>query len=169
MFRRQRRDVHDTELERRLRAERPQAPDELVRRLSAQIEPEQHPRPSTMPDAAFVCGVTAAIVLSLGLAGAIGFATGSIHGFGRRVFHLIQPPAPSTGASVPTPQGGQGLSDPRFWSTRQLGSGPPFAQQHAALIPICWRGQIIFVTPFDYIWYFIHGGLPARDCFLPHR
>ncbi len=40
---------HDSELERRLRAERPQAPDGLVDRLAAQIAPLRRPRRATVP------------------------------------------------------------------------------------------------------------------------
>jgi hypothetical protein len=163
MFRRNGRRT-DLDLERRLAAERPEAPRELVRRLSARFEPEQPARPSTTLRAALVCGVTASIVLSLGVAGAIGSATGSINGFSRRVLDLVQPPAPSTGALAATPDYRQILSDPRFWSTRQVGSGPPFAQQHAALIPVCWKGQITWVTPFEYLSHFTRGASPARDC-----
>ncbi len=165
---------HDTELERRLQAERPQAPDELVRRLSAQIEPARPARRSTTPRVALICAVTAAIALSLGVAGAIGSATGSIHAFSRGVIHLVQPsvtPPPSLPTAV-TPdhnQGGQSPSDPRFSSHWHFGWGPPFGQQYAEMIPICWHGQIIYVTPFEYLWYFIHGASPARDCFLRHR
>jgi hypothetical protein len=174
MFRRQRHDGgDDTELERRLGAERPQAPDELVRRLSAQIEPPRPARRSITPRVALICAVTAAIVLSLGVAGAIGSATGSIHAFSRGVIHLVQPSVtapPSLPAVTPDhKQGGQGPSDPRFWSHRHFGSGPPFGHEYAGLIPICWQGQIIWVTPFEYLWYFIHGASPARDCFLRDR
>ena len=156
MFRRQRHEVgHDTELERRLGAERPQAPEELVRRLSAQIVPVRPARRSTTPRVALICAVTAAIALSLGVAGAIGSATGSIDAFSRGVIHLVQP-------SVTPPP-----SLPTVAPDHTQGGGPPFGQQSAELIPICWHGQITFVTPFEYLWYFIHGASPARDCFLP--
>ena len=166
MFRRRER---DTELERRLLAERPEAPDDLVRRLSAQLEPERPARRATMPRVAVVCAVTAALALSLGVAGAIGSASGSIQAFSRGVFHLVQPPSAPATVTTDHNQGGGGLgpSDPRFWSTRHFESGgDPFDQEYAHLIPICWHGQIIYVTPFEYLWYFIHGASPARDCFL---
>jgi hypothetical protein len=177
MFRRQRHDAgHDTELERRLQAERPQAPDELVRRLSAQIEPDRPVRRSITPRVALICAVTAAIALSLGVAGAIGSASGSIQAFGRGVIHLIQPPPAETpnvsnsGQTTVTSDhyGNQGPpipGDPRSWARRSFGL-PPFMHQYAGRIPICWHGEIIYVTPFEYLWYFVHGGLPARDCFL---
>ena len=175
MFRRQRHDAgHDTELERRLGAERPKPPDELVRRLSAQIEPTGPARHSITPRVALICAVTAAIALSLGAAGAIGAAAGSIHSFSRGVIHLVQPsvkPPPSlTSAVMPDHnQGGQSPSDPRLSSHSRFGWGPPFGHDVGGKIPICGKGQIIYVTPFEYLWYFIHGASPARDCFLRHR
>jgi hypothetical protein len=160
----------ETELERRLVAERPQPPDELVRRF-AHVRPERAARRTTMPRVAVIAAVTGALALSLGVAGAIGSASGSIQSFSRGVVHLVQ--APSTPAPTVTPDhsqgGGGGIlgpSDPRWWSHRQFESGPPFGQQYANLIPICWHGQIIWVTPFEYLWYFIHGASPARDCVL---
>ena len=161
----------ETELEQRLRAERPQPPDELVRRLSAQVQPERRPRRVGAPRIALIAAVTGALVLSLGVAGAIGSATGSIHTFSRGVYHLVQPPAAHPTSGVVTPnhnQGGQGPLDPRFWLGRQFGPGPPFTQQYGGRIPICWHGQIIYVNLLEYFWYFTHGGLPARDCFI-HR
>ena len=176
---------HDTELERRLRAERPQAPDELVDRLVGQIAPVSRPRRAASPRLIPIAAATAAIALSLGVAGAIGSASGSIQAFSRGVFHIVQPPravqpppvgtsnVSTTGQTTVTPDhttGNQGPpipGDPRSWARRSF--GPPFMHQYAGRIPICWMGHIIYVTPFQYLWYFIHGGLPARDCFLPHR
>ena len=163
---------HQNELERRLVEARPQPPEELVHRLSTLMEPEHTPRRSGTPRVALVGAVTAAIVLSLGVAGALGSATGSINAFSRSVFHLVQ--APSTKAPTVTADHGQsgsggilGPSDPRWWSGRHFPSGPPFSQQYAGKIPICWHGHIIYVTEFEYLWYYFgHGGRAARDCFL---
>ena len=63
-------------------------------------------------------------------------------------------------------QGGQSPSDPRLSSHSRFGWGPPFGHDVGGKIPICGKGQIIYVTPFEYLWYFIHGASPARDCFL---
>ena len=170
MFRK-RSDQND--LERRLVEARPEPPEEFVHRLSALMEPKRAPRRSGTPRIALVGAVTAAIVLSLGVAGALGSATGSINAFSRSVVHLVQ--APSTTKPTVTAdhsQGGSGggppgPSDPRWWSDRHFPSGPPFSQQYAGKIPICWQGHIKYVTPFDYLWYYFgHGGRPARDCFL---
>jgi hypothetical protein len=170
----------DSELERRLRAERPQAPDELVDRLAVQMAPVRGPRRATGPRLALIGVATAAIVLSLGVAGAFGSASGSIQAFSRGVFHIVQPPhvlqppaqTPNTPAVNTNHNGNQGpplgFLDPRFWSHRQFGPPAPFMHQYAGRIPICWHGQIIYVTPFEYLWYFVHGGLPARDCVIHH-
>jgi hypothetical protein len=159
----------ETELERRLRAERPQAPDQLVRRLSAQLQPKPPARRSIAPRIALIAAVTGALVLSLGVAGAIGSATGSIHAFGRGAYHLVQPPAAHSASDVVTPNhdtGGQDPLDPRFWLGREFGPPPPFSQEYGGRIPICYHGQIIYVNLLEYFWYFTHGGLPARDCFI---
>jgi hypothetical protein len=168
---------HDSssELEVRLRAERPQPPDELVSRLAAQFAPAARPvRQRGVPRIALIAAATAVLALSLGAAGAIGSATGSIHLFGTSVLHLVKPPparattnAPSTNLQTVTPGHLQtGGLDPRTFSYRHF---PPFMHQYAGKIPICWHGHIIYIYPFQWFWYFIHGAGPARSCFYPHR
>lgn len=159
-------------------AERPQAPDDLVERFVGQVAPVRRPSHAASPRLVLVGAATAAIALSLGVAGAVGSASGSIQAFGRGVFHLVQPP-PAQTANVsnnsqttvtPDHNGNQGApipGDPRSWARRSF--GPPFMLQNGDSIEICWQGEIIKVSPFQYLWYFIHGGLPARDCFLPDR
>jgi hypothetical protein len=122
-----------------------------------------------VPRVALIAAVTAALALSLGVAGAIGSATGSIHLFGTSVFHLVQSPSSrSTSPGLPrvTPdhtQAGRGL-DPWNFSYHHF---PPFKHQYAGKIPICWHGHIIYIYPFQWFWYFIHGAGPARSCFFP--
>jgi hypothetical protein len=159
----------ERELGRRLRAERPKPSEEFVRRLSGQIEPARRARRVSAPRVALVAAATAVLALSLGVAGAIGSATGSIHVFGTSVLHLVQPAttrATSSGTVTANhSQSGQGV-DPRTFSYRHF---PPFMHQYAGKIPICFHGQIIYVTPLQWFWYFIHGAGPARSCFSPHR
>jgi hypothetical protein len=164
----------ESELERRLRADRPQAPEDLVRRLSGAFGSDSTPAPrrTLMPRVAVVCAVTAAIALGLGVAGAIGSASGSVHAFGRGVIHLVQAPSTSaprvTAASTVTPAHIQtGQQFPSFLSGRihdpQI---PPFGFQYGIKVPICFHGHVIFVPISQLFWYFIHGGLPVRACFI---
>ena len=62
----------------------------------------------------------------------------------------------------------QGSLDPRFWVGRRFGQPPPFVLESSGKVPICYRAEIISVDLLDYFWYFTHGGLPARDCYV-HR
>jgi hypothetical protein len=91
---------YETDLERRLSAERPRAPDDLIDRLTGLIERPVGSWPAPASKIALIAGVTAAVVLSLWVAGAIGSATGSVHSAGRAVYD----PAPFSvqqGVTVP--------------------------------------------------------------------
>jgi hypothetical protein len=166
-----------TELERRLRAERPQAPDDLIRRLSGLFWSGSASglRRTLAPRIAVVCAVTAAIALGLGVAGAIGSATGSIHAFSRGVIHLVQAPSTSapraTAGSTVTPnhsQGGQQFPGPLPDRIHDPNI-PPFGFQYGFKIPICYQGQVKFVPISELFWYFTHGGLPVWFCFIHPR
>jgi hypothetical protein len=178
---------HDSELERRLRAERPQAPDELVDRLASRIAPVPRPRRATGPRLALIGAITAAIALSLGVAGAIGSARGSIQSFGRGVYHVVQPsPAHTTTVAAPVTapqttvphtttvspnhnQGGSGQLPIGFLPSRIHDPNiPPFGFQYGIKVPICYQGHIIFVSLSELFWYFTHGALPAWVCIF-HR
>lgn len=167
---------HESELERKLRATRPKAPDDLLQRLTGLVEARAPaPRRLLIPRVILVCAASAVIALSLGVVGAVGSATGSIHAFGRGVVHLVQAPsttspsvATTTSSVQPHPsQGGSGRPDPGFLPGRihdlQI---PPFGFQYGITVPICFNGHVIFVPISQLLWYFYHGGLPVRDCFL---
>ena len=123
----------DKELERRLRNERPRPDDEFVRRLSAEIEPRPVPRRSSLSRPVLIAAVTALIALSLGVAGAIGSATGSVGSFGRSVYHLVQPSrgpvTPSSAATrspVITPDHQTGVGGDPFFVGHRIVGFPPF-------------------------------------------
>jgi hypothetical protein len=164
----------DKDLERRLRDERPRPGDELVRRLSAEIEPRQASRRSSVSRPVLIAAVTAVLALSLGVAGAVGSARGSVSSFGRSVYHLVQPSrgpvTPSSAATsspVVTPDHQTGGGDPFFVGHRIVGF-PPFGHQYGILIPICYQGHIIYVHLWELFYYFTHGATSARSCFR-HR
>ncbi len=154
----------ETGLERELRAQRPQPRDEFVRLLTDQITPMPRPRRVAMPKLALVAAVTAALVASLGAAGAFGAARGPVRSFSVSVVHLVAPPkAGNNSASsdlVTTTTTSNGDTDYSNATPTHF----PFQGQYGHRIPICWHGQIIYVTPHELIWYFFHGGRPASFC-----
>jgi len=166
-----------TDLERRLRAERPQAPDDLVRTLSGRFGGSGSPasRRPLIPRVALILAVSGALALSLGVAGAIGSATGSIHAFSRGVIHLVQAPTTSaprstTGSAVTPNHSQNGLQFPGFGTGRIHDPNiPPFGFQYGFKVPICYQGHVIFVPISELFWYFLHGGLPWWFCFIHPR
>jgi hypothetical protein len=153
---------NEPKLERELRAQRPQARDEFVRTLSRQVAPlERRPR-SALPKVALVAAVTAVLAVSLGVAGAFGAARGPVHTFSISVVNLVSPPhSPSSNTSTSTTTTNtDGLTSHADATPTHF----PFQSQYGHLIPICWQGHIIYVTPRELIWYFFHGAHPARFC-----
>jgi hypothetical protein len=146
-------------LERELRAQRPQPPSELVRMLSRQIGPMQRTRRFALPKIALVAAVTAALAASLGVAGALGSAGGSVHSFGISVVHLVSPPK-ATLVSRP-------VNTPPSHTTTGSGAAPahyPFQWQYGHLISICWRGEIIQIPARELFFYLRHGARPPGLC-----
>lgn len=163
----------ETYLERRLRDERPQPGDEFVGALAARVEPAAVPRRRLIaPRVAVVLATTAVLGASLGVAGALGSASGSVQAFGRGVFHLVQPSRSASSPSVTqttlpssvTPDYPAGNGDPTFGSGRVFGL-PPFGSEYGGNYPICWQGHIIYVHWWQLFWYFLHGAHSARYCF----
>ena len=169
----------ETKLERELRAQRPEARDEFVRRLSRQVAPLERRRRLALPKIAVVAAVTAVLAVSLGVAGALGAARGPVHTFSISVVHLVSPPTPAPqtrgGGATATSTNSSASSNTVTTTTPTTTSGQtdysnatpthwPFQSQYGFMIPICWHGSIIYVTPREAIWYFFHGALPARSC-----
>jgi hypothetical protein len=153
-----------TDLERRLRDDRPEPGEDFVAMLAARIEPVGGRRSSITPRIAAVLAATAALTASLGVAGALGSASGSVQAFGRGVFHLVQPsrsvsPAGAAGSPARQPGG----SDPSFGFGR-VGELPPFGREFGGTYPICRHGQIISVHWWQLFWFFLHGATSARSC-----
>ena len=150
----------ETDLERELRARRPQHVIEFVRRLSGQITPLRREQRVGFPKVALVAALTAVLVASLGAAGALGAARGPVHTFSLSVVHLVSPPrtsaAPATTTTTTTSgQTSNANATPTHW---------PFQAQYGGLIPTCWHGSIIWVTPRQWVWYLFHGARPVRSC-----
>ena len=88
-------DRRETELERELRAQRPQPSAELMQRLSHESAARRL-RSGFVPRLALVGAVTVVLAASLGAAGAVGYATKSAQNLGNSLFHIVQPPPPKT-------------------------------------------------------------------------
>jgi hypothetical protein len=149
----------ETGIERELRAQRPQPPAEFVRMLSRQIGPMQRTRRFALPKIALAAAVTASLAASLGVAGALGSAGGSVHSFGISVVHLVSPPkATLVVRSVNTAPN---------HTTTGSGAGPahyPFQWQYGHLISICWHGKIIQIPARELFFYLRHGARPPGLC-----
>ena len=81
----------ETELERRLREERPQPRAEFVQMISRKSATPRSYR-SLVPRIALVGAVILVLAASLGAAGALGNATKSMETFGHSVLHVAQSP-----------------------------------------------------------------------------
>ena len=152
----------ETNLERELRAQRPQPPTELVRMLSRQIAPMQRTRRFALPKVALVAAVTAALAASLGAAGALGAAGGSVHSFSVSVVHLVAPPKTTVVQPVNTPT-------PSHTTTTSSGSGAspahyPFQWEYGHMLSICWHGEIIQIPARELFFYLRHGARPPGLC-----
>ena len=175
--------ANETKLERELRARRPQPREEFVRMLSDQVTPQRRTRRLATPKVALIAAVTTALAASLGATGALGAAGGSVHSFSRSVVHIVSPPKADT---TPARNGGatnsnasnnsntnSADSNTASGDTDYSNATPtnPFRQQYGHLIPICFQGHIIYVTPRELIYYFFRGARPARFCGGPpiHR
>ncbi len=162
----------ETNLERELRAQRPQPPTELVRMLSRQIGPVQRTRRFALPKVALVAAVTAALAASLGAAGALGAAGGSVHTFGVSVVHLVAPPKTTVVVHpVNTPTPGHATTTPNHTttttSTSSSGVDPahyPWQSQYGHMISICWKGEIIQIPARELFFYLRRGARPPGLC-----
>jgi len=180
----------ESDLEQRLRAERPRPSDEFVRSLSKLVEPVRPARGAAMPKLALVGALTVVLAASLGVTGALGAAGGSFSSFGSSIVHLIAPAnaspphvaivTPQTSSSSSssststssstssTPQNNPAPGEPDgHGGTDYLNATPhypPFNFQYGHQIPICWQGHLTYIYPYELFWYFRHGALPYIFC-----
>jgi hypothetical protein len=166
----------ESELERELRDGRPQPPDDLVHRLTRLAEPVRRPRRNALPKLALVGAVTASLAASLGVAGALGYANGSVHSFGHGIVKLVEVKAkPDLGKGNGNGNGSTGST-----STSTSSDDPSDADAAAAnatsvdtsafkfqynrTVPICWQGKIKHVKLFTLRWFILHGAKPPWAC-----
>jgi hypothetical protein len=158
----------DSSLERRLRDERPQAPEELVRRLAPQ-EPQPAARPPrrAAPRVVAVAAFTTLLAVSLGVGGAFGYATHSLQAFGGGLDHFVSPKPNQGNQGNQGDPGNDGFADKDFKDGNEWND--PFHHQYGIQVPICHDGQIIFVPLREYFWRLLHGDKPWFFCFGPHH
>ena len=189
----------ETGLERRLRSERPQPPAELLQMLSSASKAPRAERgltPKFAPRIALVGAVTVVLAASLGVAGAVGYATKSVENFSKSVLHVVQPPPTRSTQSAgtngtrsdnKTNRDGKGRGDGDGHGGNGGngnggnggGKGPgggdgdghghdPFHHEYGHQVPICLGGKIIYVAPTEIVYYFLHGAKPAPFCTVHH-
>jgi hypothetical protein len=130
----------ETDLERQLRAQRPQPREQFVQMLSRQNVAPPRTRQRRAPAFALVAVVTVMLATSLGVAGALGNASHSVKTFYTSASHIYN----WNGNSRP-----RDPSDPG-----DLFRFLPFRAQYGTLVPLCFVGpprHTVFVGFFTAI------------------
>jgi hypothetical protein len=134
----------ESDLERELRAARPQPREEYLQALAREIggpKPEGRRAPGRMlPRLALVAVVTVVLAASLGVAGALGHATGSIKSLGEGIYHVFHAPGNANGEVVGDPH------DDNDHNGRL-----PFHVEYDHYLPICHDGTIAFIPTQAFI------------------
>ena len=166
----------ETELERRLRAERPQPRAEFVQMISRKSATPRSYR-SLIPRIALVGAVILVLAASLGAAGALGNATKSVETFGHSVLHVAQSPfnsstdsksAKNEGSKTANIGNGNGNNGNGNEGDGDNHGNDPFHHEYDHKLPICHNGELIFVPAKEYFWRLLHGDTPP-PCKPPHH
>lgn len=184
------RNRRETDLERELRARRPQARDQFVEMLGRQFAaPKRRIGFGAVPRVGLVAAATVVLAASLGAAGAVGYATSSVHALSTSVFHIVR--APSSKATsishklsikktsgkhvkvrkVRKGTGGTPTGDPGNGSGGTPTGDPgqrhdPFGEEYDHHVDICHEGHMVLVPAHLYFYLLEHGKdyRPAADC-----
>jgi hypothetical protein len=142
---------YERKLERRLRAERPQASDELVLLNAGPAAARvSGSRFRAFARFALVVAVTLALVSSLVAAGATGYAKNSLGNLRGSLEHVLRAP--------------RGSSNSQSESSTGSVSVDPFQIQHGLTEGVCEDKNLIQV-PFQEIFYLLlHGDQPPSSC-----
>jgi hypothetical protein len=123
----------ETDLERELRAQRPQPREQFVQMLSRQNVPPPKARRQRAPAFALVAAVTVVLATSLGVAGALGNASHSVKTFYTSASHIYS-------------WNHSGPKDPN--DPDDPFGVLPFHVQYTHLVPVCFQStHTIFVLP----------------------
>ena len=156
----------ETDLERELRAQRPQPPAELVQLFCRECATAQRSRRSLVPRLALVGAVTVVLAASLGAAGAVGYATKSVQALSNSVLHVVQ--SPSTSSHVGKTNGSTAGNKIKGGGDGYDHGHDPFHHEYDHRVPICHHGQIVYVPSKEYFYRLLHGDEPA-PCRPHHR
>jgi hypothetical protein len=125
--------TRETDLERELRAQRPQPREQFVQLLSRQNVPPAKARRQRAPALVLVAAISVVLATSLGVAGALGNASHSVKTFYTSASHIYN--WNHSEPKDPTDPG-----DPLGFL--------PFQVQYTHLVPVCFQGtHTIFVLP----------------------
>jgi hypothetical protein len=164
----------ETELERRLRAERPQAPERLVSMLSQQ--PRRSGRPRLVPRLAVVGVVTAVMLAALGAFGAAGYASTAFLSFNSNIRDVVRPSSTSSSKpSVSSKQNGDDGKGQKAGETDEHqsnggkgqddddpGNASPWQDQYHQTWPVCHKGRFTLYLPLPaYTAHLLHGDQPG--------
>jgi hypothetical protein len=150
----------ETDLERELRAQRPQPPAELVQLLCRESAARRSLR-SVVPRIALLGAVTVVLVASLGATGAVGYATKSVQAFGNSVLHVVQ--SPFTSLRGGKTDGSQfrnksnGNRDGHVGDGDAYGHDPFHHEEYDHRVPICHHGEVVYVPSKEYFYGLLHG------------
>ncbi|MGZ4360048.1 MAG: hypothetical protein ACXVZW_09740 [Gaiellaceae bacterium] len=160
----------ETELERELRAQRPQPRAELVQLLCRESATAQRSLRGLFPRIALVGAVTVVLAASLGAAGAVGYATKSVHALSTSVLHVVQSPSTllHSGKTNGSQFGNKGNGNGQLGGDGDDHGRDPFHREYDHRVPICHHGQVVFVPSREYFYRLLHGDTPA-PCHRRHR
>ena len=146
----------ETDLERELRAQRPQPREQFVHMLSGRPSPASKPARTGVPGRiapriVLVAVVTLVLAASLGVTGALGHAGSSLQSFGASLYHVVDSPHYSADHES---------GDPR--DDGDPGGELPFHREYDHFVPICHDLHITYVPSFLFApllaFSLTHGG-----------
>jgi hypothetical protein len=156
----------DRDLERALRRERPKPPSELIAALKAEVG-SRRPRATFVPRFATAAFVTAFLVVSLGVAGALGYASKSTESLGHGIVHTITSPFGKDNKGGGQDGARNGYGDGNNGDGDRYGRYP-FHHQYGHNVPMCRdKRETVFVPASESVYLMLHGYRPG-SC-NPHR
>jgi len=114
---------------------------------------------SLVSRAALAAVIAAGLVVSLGVAGALGYASKSTESVGHSLFHTIQAPFGSSGNDA-------GDRNDHGYGNGNGGDGDkygryPFHHEYGHNVPMCRYGRIVYVPAGESFYRLLHGYGPA--------
>jgi hypothetical protein len=151
----------ETELERRLREERPEAPEQLVRMVAERSAKSDRRR--LVPRLALVGAVTAVMLAALGATGTASYASVAISSFGSTIGDVIystSTPKPSA-TSQTSASTSQTSGSPQQKAAGNPANASPFQDQYHQKWPVCHNGITLYLPLPGYNAHLLHGDQPG--------